>query len=533
MHRTSVTPERKFLVGLHRPTYTVVNLRENDRKSVLGHTEDGAVLDNRTNFPPGDVRVPAGKRIYEIPNAFPFRGTTFIDSERADRMAADPAAIGLPPAQDCSVRKILLRHVDRDLQQAVLRELPSQVLYGLAATSTDPEELVQLANNCCRIEHDDRGKPLGLRYLKGDNGKPRQDIDDFELFETIANNPYLPDPYKEVMVLRPGIQGDSEIVGEWKSGNSHVFEYLRSNSYIPGGHFAPNMADNAIRYRTTDLSPEDMQGLRHLYYQRIYCTVAEKTDVPVKIRRRKLSVEELEELRRKVLDSVNEQTERLASLWGWNFGYDFSSSGYRLHASHQMIHQQCAVVPEWVATTDGTGNISSYSCGDLVADVIEWYHRSTGSDFFTDYLAALEGNERTDRKTGEQSLVVWEDENVVLFVPKAQISQWELQLMTKACSSQGPVGNVLEADTCTRQSLDRGILLAQHIFSGLQARMVTSIEYSKRVGLHNGQRLMYSFLPKLPWAMGAFSEAQLRFICGHYPEDFAACCRLRKKILTE
>jgi hypothetical protein len=27
--------------------------------------------------------------------------------------------------------------------------------------------------------------------------------------------------------------------------------------------------------------------------------------------------------------------------------------------------------------------------------------------------------------------------------------------------------------------------------------------------------------------MGAFSEAELRFICGHYPEDFAACCRLQ------
>jgi len=61
----------------------------------------------------------------------------------------------------------------------------------------------------------------------------------------------------------------------------------------------------------------------------------------------------------------------------------------------------------------------------------------------------------------------------------------------------------------------------------LGARMVSTIELPKRFGLQNGQRLIYSFLPKLPWSMGAFSEAQLRFICGHYPEDFAHACRLQ------
>ncbi|HFQ90083.1 MAG TPA: hypothetical protein ENK27_08390, partial [Desulfobulbus sp.] len=72
-----------------------------------------------------------------------------------------------------------------------------------------------------------------------------------------------------------------------------------------------------------------------------------------------------------------------------------------------------------------------------------------------------------------------------------------------------------------------GILVAQHVLAGLGARMVSSIEYSKRLGLANGQRLLYSFLPKLPWAMGAFSEAQLRFISSHFPEDFAIACRAR------
>ena len=36
-----------------------------------------------------------------------------------------------------------------------------------------------------------------------------------------------------------------------------------------------------------------------------------------------------------------------------------------------------------------------------------------------------------------------------------------------------PVGNVLEADTEVRASIDLGILTAQHIFAGLGAKMVT------------------------------------------------------------
>ena len=57
--------------------------------------------------------------------------------------------------------------------------------------------------------------------------------------------------------------------------------------------------------------------------------------------------------------------------------------------------------------------------------------------------------------------------------------------------------------------------------------MITSIEYPRRPGLISPpyQPLLYSFLPRLPESPGAFSEAQLRFINGHYPEDFALACR--------
>jgi hypothetical protein len=118
--------------------------------------------------------------------------------------------------------------------------------------------------------------------------------------------------------------------------------------------------------------------------------------------------------------------------------------------------------------------------------------------------------------------VVFEDDNCALFVPKAQTSQWELQVVTKR-----RIGNILEADAQARKSLDRSILLAAQTLEKMGARMITGIEFSKRFDEPDtDQRLLYAFLPRLPESPGAFSEAQLRWINGHYPEDFAAACRL-------
>jgi hypothetical protein len=88
-------------------------------------------------------------------------------------------------------------------------------------------------------------------------------------------------------------------------------------------------------------------------------------------------------------------------------------------------------------------------------------------------------------------------------------------------------GNIFETDTECRKSLNLALLKAQQALAGLGARLVTSTEYSKRIGRETSfyQPLIYSLLPKLPYSMGAFSEAQLRFINGHYPEDFASACR--------
>ncbi len=90
-----------------------------------------------------------------------------------------------------------------------------------------------------------------------------------------------------------------------------------------------------------------------------------------------------------------------------------------------------------------------------------------------------------------------------------------------------PVGHIVEADQAVRDSLDYAMLTAVRVLEAMGARMITSIEYAKAMDQteDNDQRLIYAFLPRLPESPGAFSEAQMRWINGHYPEDFAAACR--------
>ncbi|MFO7749161.1 MAG: hypothetical protein R6V54_03620 [Desulfobacteraceae bacterium] len=181
-----------------------------------------------------------------------------------------------------------------------------------------------------------------------------------------------------------------------------------------------------------------------------------------------------------------------------------------------MVPEKAAIFP--------ASDMPSFACGDMVAEFVEAYQKDTGKGFFDNYLAAIRSNQRVDReKASPSDLVVHEDDNIILFVPKAQTSQWELQMMPLR-----PCGNILEADDPMRNSLDRGILTALQTLEAMGAKMVTSIEFSKRFDSKNrDQRLLYSFLPKIPYSPGAFSEAQQRWINGHYPEDFAIACRSR------
>jgi len=532
--RSCVSPNGQFVFGIHKPKYTVENRRNKKLVQNLGHFSSGDCHSNEDNYPVGSVTVKGADWIYEIPNPFSFRGSTYIDKEWAEANVHKPERICLPSKDEISFTNLLN---DEGLTPSFLEKLPDPLLLALATTSTDPADLVRLAEISCSFEKDAQKHPTGLSYQKTDNSKVRAIIHKHSLFEAVANNPMLPTAYQKAMVLRPGAQGNSEIIGEFEKADCHIYEYLRRNSYIANGHYAANMADDAIRYSIKNLSFSDITGLRHLYYQRTFLRLADLLGVPFPTKQAQLSTDDLESLRKEICIQIkNGLTPEFSStLWGWNFGFDYAPTGYRLHASHQQIHQQYAMLPESVEQfTDDSHSIHepmhSFGCGDMVTEVIEQYKKETDSDFFSDYLSCIKNNVRMDGRTGrefETSLILWEDKHAILYVPKAQTSQWELQLMALENSDGEVMGNILEADSCARNSLNYGILLAQKALAGLGARMVTSIEYPKRITGQEScrQHLFYSFLPRLPESPGAFSEAQLRFINGHYPEDFAAACR--------
>ncbi|MFN2367923.1 MAG: hypothetical protein ABR605_03085 [Desulfurivibrionaceae bacterium] len=533
--RNWVSPENRFIVGIHKPFFKVANQRENDYIEELGRARDGRIehggpIDNRINFPAGDLDVAKTAWIFEIPNPFSFRGATYIKKDWADKRAADPSSINLPPRPTISLSTSLAGIIgsdDPDQISRAFRKLPEPMLLAAATTSNDPADLIRLAEISCSLVIDRENRPLGLFYETNRESKLRPLIHNHPLFEAVANNPSLPLPYKQAMVLRPGAQGGSEIVGEARSADagSHVFEYLRRNSYIAWGHYASNMADDSSRYSVGELSEKDISGLRRLYYQRTFLRMGDQLGLEPPPPRRSLTDEELESLRSLIIKRLREKPAPPlrfnTTLWGWNYGFDFAPTLYRLHASHQQIHQQFALIPADIATGDGSLQ-PAYGCGDLAADCAERFRETTGRDFFVSYLAAIRANTRTDGgKSGPASLIVHQDENVMLFVPKAQTSQWELQLICL-----GEIGNIIEADSATRKSLDRTMLIAMKTLDAMGARMVTTIEFPKRFDAPDrDQRLLYSFLPKLPESPGTFSEAQQRWVNGHYPEDFAEACR--------
>ena len=112
-------------------------------------------------------------------------------------------------------------------------------------------------------------------------------------------------------------------------------------------------------------------------------------------------ISELEELRKQIVQKISDVgTSSLqfdATLWGWNYGFDFAASGYRLHASHQQIHQQFAMIPKETAAEGHIDEvIPSYNCGDLVADFVRLYNREHNSNYFVDYIEATKNNRRFD-----------------------------------------------------------------------------------------------------------------------------------------
>lgn len=507
---TCVRPDHIFIFHTHIPSYGVANLRQNTEILTLGQL-DGKAINNQCNYPESSVTVSQSDTVYEIANPFSFKGATFINGTWANQQAKTPEAIHLPAQPEVSFSANLSAQ-QRDDLQSIFKKLPDPVLLSLATSSTDPHDLSQLAEVSCELVQDTN--QIGLKFQQTSRG-PQPIIHKPHLYEAVANNPHLPEQYKQAMVLRPGAQGASEIVGEFNDG-SHVFEYLRRNSYIPWGHYAANMANDTMRYSLADLSLADMLGLRHLYYQRTYDRLAADLGLPVFKPHKQAAPPELEACREAIQHTIagGAKPSFDATLWGWNYGFDFAPTGYRLNASHQMIHQQFAMIPKQ------DEQYSTFCCGDLIHDCAERYREETGQDFFDDYLGCIRNNSRMDGGDGKNSLILFEDEYCMAFIPKAQTSQWEVQLMT-TCTA----GNILELSTAGRASIDNGFYRVVKGLHKLGLKLMCTIEYSSRFSTHSNQRLIYSFLPKLPKSPGAFSESQLRWIMGHFPEDFATSLR--------
>ena len=516
-----------FKVGLHEPSYDVMNLRHSDAVFQIGVTVHGDEVKNEANFPKNhSIDVEMGESVYEIPNPFPFWGTTYILKWKADEFKKNPKQFRFKRKYEDMThedREILFETLigdgieTRDGKKFTFRHLPRHILLTLAQNSKNPRILTEIARISCEIRLGQDNTPLGLYFEDRVQKAPVPIIHDKPLFEVVANNPCLPDDYKQVMVLNPGVQGQNPIVGEYRTANTHVWEYLRKNSYIPWGHYASNMAQDAIRYSVDALSPDDIKGLRFLYYQRIYVELARSLGLtPVEPNG---DDEKLEGLRLYVLDCVKEHVEMkrelkvTGNLWGWNYGFGYASSGYRLHASHQQIHNQYALVP--AKTSCG---MTTYTVGDLVWNHVERCSDFRPEDFFDAYIHSILDNKRTDGTSdAPQELVIFEDENVIAYCPKAQRYQGEVHLMVKK-----RIGNILEADSGTRHSLDHGILKVMKALSALGAEMITVFEVSKKYHrISAGQRLFYCFLPRHEDSPGSMSEAQGRWITGHYPEDFA------------
>ena len=525
---SSLTPDG-FRFLLHRPHFTVLNRRGTHHPYHLGVDQDGNEVVGHVNFPQGHLEIGEATPIYEVPNPFPFWGATYILGDSALENSLE-FRFRFAPVRDQGEGGEFDGYLLEGLRQGRISwdQVPRHIKLSLAQNCRDPQLLASLARWVVEMELDGEGRPVGLRYGRGGHGPPLPLKRDKDIYETVANNPALPEEYRRVMVLNPGAQGSSPIVGEYRGGGTHVWEYLRANSYVPWGHFASNMAEDAIRYSGRELTFEDIHGLRHLYYQRVYTQMAlllglvsgEPGDrLPC------LDQEGLEELRRAVAAEVERRRSRgepiplTGTLWGWNYGYDISGSGYRLHASHQQIHNQYALIPSNSVVGDGP---PPFMLGRVVAHLCREFRARWDRPFFKTLLSAVDHNRRMDgREELPSSLVVREEDGVVILVPKAQRSQGEVQVVVRE-----RVGNILEAPPPVRRGLDRSLLLALKGLVALGAEMVTFCEVSRPVEVEDDdQRLFYYLLPRHVHSPGSFSERQQRWITGHFPEDFAEALR--------
>ena len=122
---TCVSPKGRFVYGVHKPSFRVSNQRAHDLIEPLGLFDNEERFSNEKNFPAGHIKEENATWIYEIDNSFPFRGTTFIKKDWADRKAKDPSSIKLPSPPDTSLSKSISRIIKSDDPEQIADDVAS------------------------------------------------------------------------------------------------------------------------------------------------------------------------------------------------------------------------------------------------------------------------------------------------------------------------------------------------------------------------------------------------------------------------
>jgi len=177
----------------------------------------------------------------------------------------------------------------------------------------------------------------------------------------------------------------------------------------------------------------------------------------------------------------------------------------------------------------GANTEDSFIQSDIIADTVDIYRREIGVDIFDYYHIAL-------RRAG---LVIWEDNNAVLFAPFAPMFKDQLEIFCKSPSA----ANFIDADSSTRKSVNLALYLAIRGLTELKVPLNPenpsdlsnlipagvesfNMNFSQR-NLNDrrvGQRLMLSIKPRSSTL--AFAELAGLYVIDRYPEHTAQFMRM-------
>jgi galactose-1-phosphate uridylyltransferase len=145
----------------------------------------------------------------------------------------------------------------------------------------------------------------------------------------------------------------------------------------------------------------------------------------------------------------------------------------------------------------------SVNLGDHLSNICEAYSRH-GIDYLWSYYRALK----------EAGLVLWEDENVVLFIPYGQISMHELQVMVKRRNTN----HYLELSDEEIRSLSEAEFKVTRLFRELGINSFNEVMISRPFDSKTeGFRIIFTYITRE--VDFAVSELNLLYVVDKHPYD--------------